>query len=100
MQFARLALPRADSEGMHRFATVLPSVYQLCRVGSYWQGTCGVFERGSFALIVHCRPSRSIVARVQLSSTSNETNDYASHGCDVRGDVRLGVVIPAGRVRP
>ena len=30
----------------------------------------------------------------------HETNDYESHGGNVRGDVRLGVVISVGRVRP
>ena len=40
--------------------------------------TCGVVDRGDFALIVRCLPSPSIVARAKLRSISNETNDYES----------------------
>jgi len=43
-------------------------------------------------------PPQSIVARAKLRNIYNETNDYESYGCNVRGDVRFGVVISARRV--
>jgi hypothetical protein len=51
--------PDRTSEGLRRLATVLPSLDPPRPASDYWQGACGVFDGGRFALIVRCRASRS-----------------------------------------
>ena len=77
---------------------VLPLLYQLCLVGGQWRGTCSVFGGGDLALIVRRQPARSSRGTCQAWKYLNGTQNQELYGCNVRGDVGLGVVISIGRV--
>ena len=66
LHFAYPAVARSDFGRLAPTRYEPPSVHLHGPVGGYWRGTCEVFVGGNCALIVRCRPSRSIVARAKL----------------------------------